>query len=148
MRLEGATRRIRGKPQARDGQARQEKPPHSPCRRRAAGAYRAGVGVQAGLGALGVGHRVRGEDERPAPRRGRGDGHPAAAPAVARVRAESERGVAGGGRGGRGAVVSQWDQGPGRRGGYGGHRHCSCGEEGRGPAWRSSRGVCGVARDR
>jgi hypothetical protein len=37
MRLEGATRRIRGKPQAREVQARQEKPPRSRAVRWAAG---------------------------------------------------------------------------------------------------------------
>jgi hypothetical protein len=63
------------------------------CRWRA---YRAGVGVKAGQGVLGVGHRARGEDEWPPPRRRRGDGHPAAAPAVAlRQRAVEADGVAG-----------------------------------------------------
>jgi hypothetical protein len=95
------------------------------CRWRA---YRAGVGVQAGLGALGVGHRARGEDERPPPRRRRGDGHPVAAPAVAlRQRVVEADGVAGGGRGGRG-MVARGDQGLGRQGRHGGHRHCSAKE--------------------
>lgn len=52
------------------------------------GAYRAGVRVEASLGALGVGHGARGEDERPPPRRGRRDGYPAAPPAVSRLSAE------------------------------------------------------------
>lgn len=73
--------------EARDGQARQEKPLRPALQEASGGAYRAGVGVEAGLRALGVGHRARGEDERPAPRGERRDGHPAAAPAVARLRA-------------------------------------------------------------
>ena len=114
----------------RDGKARQQR---RRIPRARSGAYRAGVGVEAGLRALGVGHGARGEDERPPPRRGRRDGRPAAAPAVARLRAEAaDRGVAGGGRGWRGAVVARGDHGHGRRGGHGGHRHCSCSEEGRG----------------
>jgi hypothetical protein len=101
--------------QVREGQ-------NFPCPWRA---YRAGVRVEAGLGTLGIRHRARGEDERPPPRRRRGDGHSVAAPAVAlRQRAEV---VTGGGRGGRG-VVARGDQGLGRRGGDGGHRHCAAKE--------------------
>jgi hypothetical protein len=85
---------------------------------------RAGVRVEAGLRALGVGHRARGEDERPPPpprRRGGGGGggHPSRPPRPAFRDEEAER-VARCGCGGVGGVVG------------GGHahgcRHRHCGE--------------------
>lgn len=84
-------------------------------------AYRACVGVETGLGALGVWHGTWGEEE--VPPRNRTRDQPARALAPSSWRAEEAERVAGGGRGnGRGGGSVRRDQDLGVGGGRG-HRH-------------------------